>query len=535
LLKATFRKMKTKSIMGIAALTALAAFLFAGSKPFGSANSPTIEPNKVRALIETNIRSAVKAPEFPAGLDWLNTSSPLTLAELKGKIVLLDFWTFCCINCMHVIPDLKYLEKTFPDQLAVVGVHSAKFENEQNTERIRQSILRYEITHPVVNDNRFQIWQSFGVRAWPTLILIDPEGNVVLNVSGEGHRELLKSAIEVLTTIYEGKGLTKEPLPVSAETRGEEETSLRFPGKMLVSQGKIYISDSNHNRILVTDMEGRVEEAIGSGEQGRRDGPFESAAFHHPQGLALYGDQLFIADTEQHLIRAADFKTRTVKTVAGTGEQAQSGKKGKALETSISSPWDLALAGDRLFIAMAGLHQIWVLDLKQNLIEPFAGSRREDIIDGPLDSSALAQPSGITFDGDHTLYFVDSETSSVRSIDLNKGRVETLVGTGLFDFGNKTGSYRETQLQHPLGVHYHEGKLYVADTYNNAIKIFHVSEKRTETFQASGLALEEPGGLWVEKNTLYIADTNHHKLTAVDLDKRFAREINVRFEELIKP
>ncbi len=525
-----------RNIFGFVVLTWLAVFLFSGSKVFASASQPPAGQDEVRSLLEKNIRLEAKAPEFPPGMEWLNTSVPLTLAKLRGKIVLLDFWTFCCINCMHVIPDLKFLEQAFPHQLAVVGVHSAKFENEQSTARIRQSILRYEITHPVVNDNRLRIWQSFGVRAWPTLILIDPEGNVVLNVSGEGHREILKSAVEALTAIYEEKGtLAKEPLPVSAETHGEEETALRFPGKVLAAGEKIYISDSNHNRILITDTEGHVEETIGSGEQGRRDGLFESASFHHPQGLALYGDQLFIADTEQHLIRAADFKTKTVRTVAGTGEQAQSGKKGKALEIAISSPWDLTLAGDRLFIAMAGLHQIWVLDLKENTIEPFAGSRREDIVDGPAATSALAQPSGITFDGDHALYFADSETSSVRSLDLNKGRVETLAGTGLFDFGNKAGSYGETKLQHPLGIHYYEGNLYVADTYNSVIKIFHLNEKRTEILQVSGLDLEEPGGLWVEKNTLYIADTNHHKLMAVDLDKRIAREISIRFEELVKP
>lgn len=508
-------KMKKRNVAGFVFVTVLAAIFLAGSKP-------------VRSSIEKNIRSAVKAPEFPSGLDWLNTSAPLTLAGLKGKIVLLDFWTFCCINCMHVIPDLKFLEKTFPDQLAVVGVHSAKFQNERDSQKIKQSILRYEITHPVVNDNKFQIWQSFGVHAWPTLVLIDPEGNVVLNVSGEGNRELLKSAIETLVTIYREKGtLDEKPLSFSSEAGGEA-TTLRFPGKILVRDGKIYISDSNHNRILVTDLEGRIQEKIGSGEKGSEDGPFEVARLNHPQGVAFYGDQLFIADTENHLIRAVDFKTRTVKTAAGTGAQAPSGKTGKALETAISSPWDLTVAGDKLFVAMAGLHQIWALNLKENTAGPFAGSGREDITDGYLALSALAQPSGITFDGDHTIYFADSETSSVRSVDLNKGRVETLVGTGLFNFGNKEGSYAETLLQHPLGVHYHEGKLYVADTYNDVIKIFDLAEKQTEALRINGLDLQEPAGLWVEKNTLYIADTNHHKLMAVDLDKYTAQEINVR-------
>ncbi|HEX2869201.1 MAG TPA: thioredoxin-like domain-containing protein [Ignavibacteriales bacterium] len=126
------------------------------------------------------------APEFPDGLDWLNVDHPIKLSDLRGKVVLLDFWTFCCINCMHIIPDLKKLEAKYPGELAVIGVHSAKFLSEQETGNIRQAILRYDIEHPVVNDKDFKIWTSYGANAWPTVVLIDPRGDVVGHHSGEG-------------------------------------------------------------------------------------------------------------------------------------------------------------------------------------------------------------------------------------------------------------------------------------------------------------------------------------------------------------
>lgn len=520
------------AFLGFLLSALLIALFFTRFGRSGYSQIPVLNHSQVRGSLEKNIALGKQAPDFPSGLDWFNVADPISLAKLRGKIVLLDFWTFCCINCMHVIPDLKFLEKEFPNQLVVIGVHSAKFENEQSSEKIRKSILRYELVHPVVNDNKLEIWQRFGIQAWPTLVLIDPAGNVVLRVSGEGHREVLRSAIESLISIYREKGtLDDHPVKFGSESDGFEASPLRFPGKVVVHNGKIFIADSNHNRIVVTDLEGRVIEAIGNGKEGSRDGLFEIAEFNNPQGMAVNENGLFVADTEQHLIRKADFKARTVTTVAGTGEQAHDGNGGKALKTAISSPWDLTFANGKLFVAMAGLHQIWALDPKQDEIKRFAGSGREDISDGSLSQSALAQPSGITFDDDHTLYLADSETSSIRSIDVEKGSVDTLVGSGLFDFGDTVGLYPETRLQHPLGVHFYEGKLYVADTYNDVIKVFDTAEKKTEALKIDGLNLEEPGGLFIENNILYIADTNHHRIVAVDLGKRTVREIVIQFSE----
>lgn len=476
-------------------------------------------------------RTAVRAPELMGGTGWLNTDSPIYIKDLKGKIVLLDFWTYCCINCMHVIPDLKRLEAKYPNELVVIGVHSAKFTNEKDSDNIRQAILRYGIEHPVVNDSEFRIWRSYGIKSWPTLVLINPEGYIAGVVSGEGHYELLDKVIEALIAEYSGKGkMDTTPLELVLEKHKEPDTTLSFPGKILASPDGLFISDSNHNRIVIADLDGNVSDVIGSGEAGASDGEFETASFNKPQGMSLSGKYLFVADTGNHLIRRCDLEKRTVETIAGTGQQARGfGDGGRASLTPLSSPWDVLAIEDKLYIAMAGPHQIWVMDLKENHIRVHAGSGAEGRIDGPLMRSALAQPSGLATDGKR-LFVADSEISSIRSVDLDEdGQVETIVGLDLFEFGDRDGQGKSVRLQHPLGVLFHEDKLYVADTYNHKIKIIDPKKKTSETFLGSGQPgnndgpspqFYEPSGLAISGDKLYIADTNNHSIRVVDLSTK---------------
>ncbi|HHT9132818.1 MAG TPA: hypothetical protein ACFYED_10080, partial [Candidatus Tripitaka californicus] len=232
--------------------------------------------------------------------------------------------------------------------------------------------------------------------------------------------------------------------------------------------------------------EGKVIDVAGSGEIGRGDGPFNQASFFHPQGMALQGETLYVADTENHLIRRLDLQSRTVTTIAGTGRQGGFlSLGGLGTKAELSSPWDLSLVGDKLYIAMAGSHQVWVMDLANNLVQPFAGSGREGRVDGSLEGSAFAQPSGITTDGKR-LFVADSETSSVREINLLTERVNTIVGLDLFEFGDVDGQGAMVRLQHPLGVVFHEGLLYVADTYNHKIKLVDPEKKTSRTLLGDG-------------------------------------------------
>jgi thiol-disulfide isomerase/thioredoxin len=488
----------------------------------------------------------LKAPELDGGVAWLNTAGPIRLKDLRGKIVLLDFWTFCCINCIHTIPDLARLEKKYANQLVVIGVHSAKFDNEKNTESIRKAILRYELTHPVVNDARMKIWESYGVNSWPTLILIDPEGYLVASGSGEGLYEAVDGAVARLIKIHRAKKtLNEKPLRFEPPQGHEHGASpLFFPGKVLADAAsrRLFISDSTHHRIVITDLDGKKIAIAGTGTAGKADGPFDKASFNDPQGLALRGDTLYVADRKNHLLRALDLRSRTVATVAGTGEQGEVRHRGgPALRTGLNSPWDLCLVGDTLYIAMAGHHQIWALDLDKAEIEPFAGDGRENIGDGAREAAHFAQPSGLTSDG-KTLYVADSEVSAVRAIPLGVGgEVKTLIGQGLFDFGDVDGLGPKARLQHALGVAYRDGKVYVADTYNSKIKVVDPQTQACSTFVGGGAdgwlagpLFSEPGGLSFAGDRLYVADTNGHRIRVIDVKKRTVATLSLQGVEAPK-
>ncbi len=471
----------------------------------------------------------VRAPEITGGRGWLNTDKPLSLAALKGKVVLLDFWTYGCINCIHIIPDLKKLEAKYANQLVVIGVHSAKFQNEKETENIRRIILRYEIEHPVYNDSEYAVWQSYGVRAWPTQVLIDPAGYVIGGVSGEGNYDIIDQTItKVIDEFRKKGGLNEEPLKLVLERAKVGELPLAFPGKILAdaNNDRLFIADSNHNRIVITKLDGRLVDTIGTGDAGAADGAFDKATFYRPQGMALSGDNLYVADTENHLIRRVDLKSRTVETIAGTGQQSREYfKSGSGRSVALSSPWDLQLVGRVLYIAMAGPHQIWKMDLDKNEVSTFAGSGREARLDGSLSQAGFAQPSGMASDG-KTLYVADSESNIIRAIDLTGGTVKTLVGGDLFEFGDVDGTGDDVRLQHPLGLIALGDKLLIADTYNHKIKELDPKrEKVTSLFgsgkpgQADGASASfyEPAGLALAHEKLYVADTNNHAIRVVDL------------------
>jgi len=466
-----------------------------------------------------------KAPELDGGVGWFNADKPVKMSELKGKIVLLDFWTFCCINCMHVIPDLQRLERKYAKELVVIGVHSAKFDNEKDSESIRQAILRYDIEHPVVNDAEFVIWNKFGARAWPFFVLIDPEGNIIGTASGEGQYETFVRAIDEQIKKFDSK-LNREELKFGSERSKVQPGALAFPGKILATADRLYIADTKHHRIVVTDHAGKVLQTVGGPDAGAKDGDFSSARFHEPQGMALKGTTLYVCDRQNHLIRQVDFEAKTVSTIAGTGKQLSHMPGGPALSTGLNSPWDLALDNNRLLIAMAGNHQIWALDLAKGSIGPISGDGRENIMDGPHGRAEFSQPSGLSIQAGK-VYVADSEISAVREVDLDPaGRVRTIVGTGLFKFGDKDGVGDDVLLQHCIGLAWHNGTLYLADSYNQKIKTVDPKTRAVRTFLGDGKKgnqdgksprFHEPNGLsgWGDK--LFIADTNNHAIRVCDL------------------
>jgi DNA-binding beta-propeller fold protein YncE len=512
-------RLAMRAVGGAGALVALALL---GAAPAAAQEPAPAPPPR---MVEV-----VAAPELDGGAGWFNVDRPLRLADLRGKVVVLDFWTYGCINCLHVIPDLQRLLARYAPALAVVGVHSAKFPNEGGAERLRQAIVRYGREHPVVNDRDFRIWRAYGVRAWPTLVVIDADGDVIGGVEGEGHGEDLDRVIAILIADARARGVLDErPLPAVLEKHRLGPTLLAYPGKVLADPAadRLFVADTNHNRIVVARRDGQVTDVVGGLDPGLRDGGYAEARFDHPQGMALAGTALYVADRENHAIRKIDLASRQVTTVAGTGRPGHSRTaRGPGRSIALGSPWDLAAVQGTLYIAMAGPHQLWALDLRSGEIRPHAGSGREELTDGPLDQAELAQPSGLSTDGTR-LYFADSETSAIRAADLDPaGQVRTIVGTGLFDFGDTDGEGDAARLQHPLGVAVHAGKLYVADTYNHKIKVIEPGPRKVTTLlgdgtpgHADGAAARffEPGGLSVAGDRLYVADTNNHAVRVADL------------------
>jgi len=473
-------------------------------------------------------RKPVAAPELDGGTAWLNTAGPLRMKDLRGKIVLLDFWTFCCINCIHVLPDLAKLEKKYPNELVVIGVHSAKFDQERETDAIRKAILRYEIAHPVVNDANRAIWDRYEVEAWPSLYLIDPEGNLIARGSGEGLYEAVDESIAKLIKIHrEKKTLNEKPLKFELARFSETGNSpLFFPGKVLADakSKRLFIADSTHHRIVITDLDGKQIAVAGTGQPGLKDGAFAAAQFDDPHGMALEGETLYVADRKNHCIRALDLAKQTVTRFIGTGEQGRDRDAGgELLKVALNSPWDLLIHEGTMYIALAGSHQIWTVDAKRKEIHPWAGNGMERRRDGPREKAAFAQPSGLATDG-KAIYVADCEVSSIRAVSLPNGDVTTLVGKDLFVFGDVDGEGDDVRLQHALGVAVYDGKVFVADTYNSKIKLLDPVKRTCKTWlggEAEGWlttpVFNEPAGLSIAGDKMYVADTNAHRIRVVDL------------------
>ncbi|MBE9017836.1 redoxin domain-containing protein [Chroococcidiopsidales cyanobacterium LEGE 13417] len=477
----------------------------------------------------------VRAPELPQNQPWLNTDKPLSLQQLRGRIVILDFWTYCCINCLHVLPDLKYLEQKYKDSLTVIGVHSAKFDNEKEVENIRQAILRYDIEHPVLVDTGFQVWQQYAVRAWPTLMIIDPEGYVISSAAGEGNRAVLDELIAKLIQEYRDKGaIASQELSLILEKQRQPLTTpIAFPGKVLATATGLFIADSGHHRIIWSTLDGEILHVIGTGKPGLTDGDFTQAQFFAPQGMVLDDENqlLYLADTENHAIRRINLQLQRVETIAGTGEQSRNIRPygGIGQKTALNSPWDLTMLKNYLFIAMAGNHQIWQMDLEKGILQTYAGTGAEACLDGLVADSAFAQPSGITTDG-RELYVADSEGSSIRGIGLMLDpQVRTICGSGeLFGFGDVDGTGADVRLQHCLGIESAQNFLWVADTYNHKIKLVSPHSGNCQTIlggvaglhdaQGQNSCFNEPSGLSIFGAYLYVADTNNHAIKRVALD-----------------
>ncbi|MFF3214805.1 NHL domain-containing thioredoxin family protein [Streptomyces sp. NPDC002886] len=467
-------------------------------------------------------RARVRAPELIGKGGWLNTGGKdLTLADLRGRITILDFWTFCCVNCLHVLDELRELEEKHRDTVVIVGVHSPKFVHEAEHSAVVDAVERYGVHHPVLDDPELATWKQYAVRAWPTLVVIDPEGYVVAQHAGEGHAHAIAKLVEELEAEHEAKGTLRRgdgpyvaPEPVAGD--------LRFPGKALVlPSGNLLVSDTTRHQLVELEPDGEsVVRRVGGGERG-----FGPDAFSEPQGLALLPDgSVVVADTVNHALRRFDPVTGAVETVAGTGRQWWQGSptSGPALEVDLSSPWDVAWWQGRVWIAMAGVHQLWTWDPESDTVAVAAGTTNEGLHDGPAAEAWFAQPSGLAATEDR-LWIADSETSALRYVEAEEGgyAIRTAVGSGLFDFGHRDGDAAQALLQHPLGVTaLPDGSVAVCDTYNHALRRFDPSTGQVTTLATD---LREPSDAVLVGDDIVVVESARHRLTRLRLPEEAVR------------
>lgn len=471
-------------------------------------------------------RARVRAPELIGKGGWLNTGDrQYTLSELRGRIVILDFWTFCCVNCLHVLDELRELEEKHRDTVVIIGVHSPKFVHEAEHQAVVDAVERYEVHHPVLDDPELATWKQYAVRAWPTLVVIDPEGYVVAQHAGEGHAHAIEKLVEELEAEHGAKGTLRRgdgpyvaPEPVA--------THLRFPGKaLLLPDGGFLVSDTTRHRLVELDEDGEtVRRHFGTGERGLSDGGPDEARFSEPQGLAVLPDgRIAVADTVNHAIRALDLTTGVTSTLAGTGRQWWQGTptSGPAREVDLSSPWDLAWFGDRLWIAMAGVHQLWTYDPEGRAVRVAAGTTNEGLVDGPAAEAWFAQPSGLAVSADgERLWIADSETSALRWVDRDE-HVYTAVGTGLFDFGHRDGAASQALLQHPIGVTaLPDGSVAISDTYNHALRRY---DPATDEVTTLATDIREPSDAVLVDGDLVVVESARHRLTRLRLPEEAVR------------
>ncbi|MBQ0827580.1 NHL domain-containing thioredoxin family protein [Streptomyces tagetis] len=468
-------------------------------------------------------RARVRAPEL-RGRSWINTGGKeLSLAELRGRIVVLDFWTFCCVNCLHVLDELRELEEKHRDTLVIVGVHSPKFAHEAEHRAVVDAVERYGVEHPVLDDPELATWKQYAVRAWPTLVVIDPEGHIVAQHAGEGHAHAIEKLVEELEAEHAAKGtLRRGDGPYVAPE--PEPTVLRFPGKaLLLPTGTFLVSDTTRHQLVELAEDGEsVLRRIGDGTRGLADGPADRARFQEPQGLAALPDgTVVVADTVNHALRRFDPATGEVTTLAGTGRQWMQGEptEGPGREVGLSSPWDVAWWRDRVWIAMAGVHQLWAYDPADGRVSVTAGTTNEGLVDGPGAQAWFAQPSGLAAGADR-LWLADSETSALRFVDAD-GTVHTAVGTGLFDFGHRDGEAGQALLQHPLGVTVlPDGSVAVADTYNHALRRYDPATGQVTTLATD---LREPSDAVLVGDDIVVVESARHRLTRLRLPEEAVR------------
>lgn len=455
--------------------------------------------------------------EFPAGLEWVNTSQVPHSDQLRGRVTLLYFWTYDNVNSVNLLADLAWLENRHHDGLCVIGVHTPRYSAQRSADAVLKAVNRHHLRHPVASDPGFVLWQKLGVQAWPSVVLLDTQVRPVAIFTGEGRRQeidrritgLLDDAIASDTRVYESW---------PAVTRPEPRLPLAFPARVIATDRHLYIADTAHHRVIETTLEGRILRQFGSGNAGYWDGRLVDCGLASPQGLALGKDCLYVADTGNHAVRRIRLLPGDVETVIGTGKPGRDRPQQHAEPTTVAlcAPVDVVVHHEHLYVTVAGQHQVWDLDLARGTLDVLAGSGQFGLQDGAGPYASFAQPAGIAALGP-ALFVADAGAGAVRAIRIADRQVTTLVGSGIWEFGDAAGKRDTVRLQHPQGIAIDpRGLVFVADSYNSKLKAINLKNGETRSFNLP-YRFHELEGVSLSQGALWIANTNAHEIVRVDL------------------
>lgn len=465
------------------------------------------------------------APEFSQAIEWINCD-PANLRSLRGYVIVVGFWSAGSAYCRNLIDDLRYLQRKYAGAVQVVAIHCPKFDAERNPRLVRNVCAQLDPGVRVAHDPNFVAWQHYGITAWPSAVVIDPDGRIDAVVVGDLRRDELEAHVTHLIADA-GLALDDSLLPILNPIH--RDAALSFPAGICVNDHYLYVADSGHHRVLECSREGRVLRQIGTGTAEYNDGTISAAAFRRPTGLALVRDILFVADTGNNALRRVRIVDGDVFTLVGGGRAGQpsGGVLDLGKRVALSQPWGVAAADDRVYVSLAGNNQIWMYDRGRNSFQFVAGSGDLALADGDADKASFAQPAGLAL-AQLMLYVVDSGASALRSMQTGTARVQTLIGQGLFDFGDAVGARVDTRLQYPLAVAKDPdtAHLWIADSYNNQLRKLKLGGSEVARVEVSS-KLECPSAIAAHGGALWIANTHAHEVLRVDPATGAARRLPV--------
>ena len=468
------------------------------------------------------------APRFSDAINWLNCA-PQRLEALRGRVVVLGFWHAGSAASLNLLDDLAVLQQRHSDGLVAVAIHTPKFDAEEDGEAAIRIAAQAGAKVAVANDPGFVTWQHYGIRAWPSVAVIDTEGNLTDIFAGDRLREPLEARVAQLLDQAAEHG-RRAYLPPPSLARPQLFPMLGYPAGILATSQHLYIADTGRHRILECNLEGRVLREFGSGTPGWVDGSSGIAGFRFPRGLCLVKDTLYVADGGNHAVRRIRLTSGDVDTLLGNGtaRQPEAVDNATRTRTTLHSPFGVAASVEKLYVAMTGEHQIWELDLVRHGWKLLAGSGRAGMVDGAGKAASFAEPVGLAL-VQSTLYLADSANSALRSVHVGTGQVQTLVGQGPFEFGYRDGPRETAQLQYPLGLAHHSGQpvLWVADTCNNQIRQLRLGGGELGTLNITGATLVRPSALAATPEALWVANTGAHEILKIATDTGAAQRLSL--------